>query len=71
MKRATSEVNQSNEFKVTLIISFSLEMSAVLDLIGMYSEINQRIIDEGLDLEGVSGHFRRATALLFSLKSIL
>jgi hypothetical protein len=33
-------------------------MKAVLDLISMYSEINQQIIDDNLDTAGINNHFR-------------
>lgn len=36
-------------------------MGAVLDLIGMYSEINQEIIENKLDENGSSLYFKRAT----------
>ena len=39
-------------------------MAAVLDLIGMYSEINQKIIDDNLDRVGMNGYFRRSTLSL-------
>jgi hypothetical protein len=32
-------------------------MAAVLDLIGMYGEINQEIIDKRLDDQGVNEYF--------------
>jgi hypothetical protein len=48
-----------------------LEMTAVFDLIEMYSEINQEIIDKRLDPNGCNRHFRRATVLLKEIRDKL
>jgi hypothetical protein len=46
-------------------------MAAVLDLIMMYSDINQEIMDKKLDSQGVSPAFRLATSQLFKIKDLL
>jgi hypothetical protein len=45
------------------MIPFCLEMAAVLDLIGLYSDINQEILDKGEMNEtgGATPEFREAT----------
>jgi hypothetical protein len=43
-------------------------MIAVLDLIGMYSEINSEIIGKNLDRKGMTQDFRKATNSLLKIK---
>ena len=46
-------------------------MAAVLDLIGLYSDINQEILDQNLDRQGVTQAFRRATRQLQRLRDLI
>jgi len=46
-------------------------MAAVLDLIGLYSDINQEILDQNLDRQGVTQAFRQATGQLQRLRDLI
>lgn len=46
-------------------------MAAVLDLVGMYGEINQEIMKDRLDENGCNGFFKRSTTHLEKMKSLL
>jgi hypothetical protein len=46
-------------------------MSAVLDLINLYSDINREIIEENLDRKGMSESFKRATDFLINIRNLL
>jgi hypothetical protein len=46
-------------------------MAAVLDLIGLYSDINQEILDQNLVRQGVTQAFRRATRQLQRLRDLI
>ena len=46
-------------------------MEAVLDLIGLYGDINQKILDQNIDPQGVTPAFRRATRQLQKLKNLI
>lgn len=61
MRRAMYDINTSKD-EVTLIEL--LEMAAALDLIALYSDTNQEILDQNLDPQGVTQAFRRATSQL-------
>jgi hypothetical protein len=58
MKKAMYDINTSKSRYVRL--SF-IEMAAVLDLIGLYGDINQEILDGNLESAGVTPAFRLAT----------
>lgn len=46
-------------------------MTAVLDLVNLYSDINREIIEENMDPEGMSQPFRRATELMNKIRNLL
>jgi hypothetical protein len=46
-------------------------MAAVLDMISLYSDINQDIIGQNLDPQGVTQAFRRATVQLQKLRDLI
>ena len=71
MKKAILEINQSKSPALLEITLYCLEMAAVLDLIGIYGDINTQIINNRLDPEGSSGQFKEATRILLSLKGLL
>ena len=60
-----------NTSKGEVRLTHLLEMAAVLDLIGLYSDINQEILDENLDPQGVTPAFRRATRQLQKLRDLI
>ena len=48
-----------------------VEMIAVLDLVNLYSDINNEIIEQKMDTKGMSLPFRRATELLNNIRNLI
>jgi len=46
-------------------------MTAVLDLINLYSDINREIINENMDPRGMNRHFRTATDQMHQIRHLL
>ena len=66
VKEVTKEINQSKSLHI-----IPLEMAAVTDLIGLYSEINNDIMDRRMDPKGATQAFRIATTQLGQIKEVL
>lgn len=57
---SSGELPESIDVKKTMF-EINQKMAAVLDLVGMYGEINQEIITDRLDENGCNPFFKRAT----------
>ena len=53
------------------IYYINTKMAAVLKIIDLYSDINQEILDQNLDPQGVTQAFRRATRQLQRLRDLI
>jgi hypothetical protein len=62
---------KSTKVMTSITFCFNLEMTAVLDLVNLYSDINREIIEQNLDPKGMSEPFRRATELMNNIRDLL